>query len=244
MTPALRVAEVSHAFGGTKALEHVSVTVGEGEFVALLGANGAGKTTLFALVTRLYDNVSGTIEVFGHDVRRTPGPALAELGVVFQTRALDADLSVAQNFAYHAALHGLSRPMARERADAVAAAVGLGALQRRRVRQLSGGQQRRAEIARALLHQPRLLLLDEPTVGLDVHARREVVRLVRQLAAEAGVGVLWATHILDEVEPADRVVILHQGQVLADATAAEISGEGGLPERFLSLTGLERDGLR
>ena len=152
--------------------------------MALLGVNGAGKTTLFSLITRLYDNVSGRIEVSGHDLRRAPGPALAEMGVVFQTRALDADLTVAQNLAYHAALHGLSASLARRRAVEVAAQVGLSELLRSRVARLSGGQQRRAEIARALLHSPGLLLLDEATTGLDVQSRREVVRIVRGLAAQ------------------------------------------------------------
>ena len=244
MTPALEVADVSHAFGKLKALDDVSLAVAEGEFVALLGVNGAGKTTLFSLITRLYDNVSGRIEVFGHDLRRAPGPALAELGVVFQSRALDVDLTVAQNLAYHAALHGLPRAEARARAEAATATVGLSDLRRTRVGQLSGGQARRAEIARALLHRPRLLLLDEATVGLDVRSRREVVRLVRGLAAEQQVGVLWATHLFDEIEPEDKVVVLHRGRVLAAGRAARIADGRGLAERFLDMTGLDREAVQ
>ncbi len=243
MTPVLAVSGVSHAFGKLKALDDVSLTVEEGSFVALLGVNGAGKTTLFSLVTRLYDNVTGSIEVFGHDLRRAPGPALAEMGVVFQSRALDADLTVSQNLAYHAALHGLSRTLARTRATEVTAQVGLTELARTRVSRLSGGQQRRAEIARALLHRPRLLLLDEPTVGLDVQSRAEVVRAVRALAAQQGVGVLWATHLLDEIEPTDRVVLLHKGRVLADQPAADLAGPRGLADAFLERTGLTREAL-
>ena len=243
MTPALSVEHVSHAFGNVRALDDVSLTVEQGAFVGLLGVNGAGKTTLFSLVTRLYDNVSGQIAVLGHDVRRDPGGALAELGVVFQSRALDADLTVAQNLAYHAALHGLPRAVARRRASETVAAVGLAEATHKRVASLSGGQQRRAEIARALLHQPRLLLLDEATVGLDVSSRREVVRLVRELSARHGVGVLWATHIFDEVEPTDRVVVLHRGRVLADTPAAEIAGRRGLADSFLAMTGLEPEAL-
>ena len=113
----------------------------------------------------------------------------------------------------------------------------------KRVAELSGGQQRRAEIARALLHQPRLLLLDEATAGLDVRSRREVGRSVRDLARREGVGILWATHLLDEIEPEDIVVILHRGRVLATGTAAEIAGSDGLAERFLAMTGLEREAL-
>jgi ABC-2 type transport system ATP-binding protein len=243
VTAALAVEDVSHSFGRLKALDGVSLTVGEGEFVALLGVNGAGKTTLFSLVTRLYDNVTGRIEVFGHDLRRSPGPALAELGVVFQSRALDADLTVAQNLSYHARLHGLARATIRERSDAVLAQVGLSDLRRTRVARLSGGQQRRAEIARALLHRPRLLLLDEPTVGLDVQSRREVLRIVRALAAETGVGVLWATHLFDEIEPGDKVVLLHRGRVLSTDRADAIAGGRGLAEAFLERTGLEREAV-
>ena len=238
MTSVLEVSGVSHAFGRLKALDDVSLTVGEGAFVALLGVNGAGKTTLFSLVTRLYDNVSGRIAVCGRDLRSHPGPALAEMGVVFQSRALDADLSVAQNLAYHAALHGLPRSLARNRAREVLAQVELGDLSRTRVSRLSGGQQRRAEIARALLHEPSLLLLDEPTVGLDVRSRAEVVRAVRALAADAGVGVLWATHLLDEIEPADQVVVLHKGRVLATGRAERLAGRHGLARTFLEMTGL------
>lgn len=243
MTEALSVRGVSHSFGATRALDDVSLTVEEGAFVALLGVNGAGKTTLFSLVTRLYDNVTGEIRVFGHDLRRNPGPALAELGVVFQSRALDGDLTVAQNLSYHAALHGLPRRVARERSDAALAAVGLEPQRGKRVAALSGGQQRRAEIARALLHQPRLLLLDEPTVGLDVKSRREVVRLVRALVRDTGVGVLWATHLFDEIEDDDEVVLLHRGRVLETGRARAIAGERGLAESFLAMTGIEREML-
>jgi ABC-2 type transport system ATP-binding protein len=243
VSDALVIAKVSHAFGKLKALDEVSLTVAEGEFVALLGVNGAGKTTLFSLATRLYDSVSGRIEVCGHDLRRRPGPALAEIGAVFQSRALDTELTFAQNLAYHAALHGLRRPLARARAAEVAAQVGLADRTRIRVAQLSGGQQRRAEIARALLHRPRLLLLDEATVGLDVQSRREVIRLVRTLVADTGVGVLWATHLLDEIEPDDRVVLLHQGRVLATDTARNLAAGRSLPEAFLAITGLEPESL-
>ena len=243
LTDALAVAHVSHAFGKVQALDDVSLTVPHGGFVALLGVNGAGKTTLFSLATRLYDNVSGRIEVCGHDLRRDPGAALGGLGVVFQSRALDADLTLAQNLAYHAALHGLDRATARARAAETTAQVGLADRLRTPVGQLSGGQQRRAEIARALLHRPRLLLLDEATAGLDVQSRREVARLVRSLAADAGVGVLWATHLFDEIEPGDTVVLLHRGRVLATDSAARLAGDRGLAEAFLGLTGLDRESL-
>lgn len=237
-SPALEVLGVSHAFGRVTALREVSLVVPRGRFVALLGVNGAGKTTLFSLVTRLYDNTSGVIRVAGHDLRRAPGAALARLGVVFQTRALDGDLTVAQNLAYHAALHGIDRATARARMAEVLAEVGLSDKAKMKVAALSGGQQRRAEIARALMNRPDLLLLDEATTGLDVRSRREVLALVRGLT-EGGVSVLWATHILDEIAPEDLVYILHQGVVLAQGTARDLAGNEGLTRAFLSLTGAE-----
>jgi len=233
----LSIAGVSHSFGKTKALDDVSLEVGEGRFVGLLGVNGAGKTTLFSLITRLYDNVSGSIQVCGYDVRREAGPALAQLGVVFQSRSLDMNLTVRQNFRYHGALHGIGRREAMKRGDEALERVALLDRADAKVATLSGGQVRRAEIARALLHDPKLLLLDEATVGLDVQSRRDVVSAVRGLASDRKVGVLWATHLFDEIEPADDVVVLHKGAVLAKGRASGISGESSLSETFLSLTG-------
>lgn len=237
---ALRVAGVSHRFGATEALRDVSFQVGKGEFCALLGVNGAGKTTLFSLITRLYDSSSGLIGVAGYDARRQPSKALARLGVVFQSRALDGDLTLRQNLAYHAALHGMGGTAARRRIAEVTGLVGLSGKEADRVSTLSGGQLRRAEVARALLHRPELLLLDEATAGLDLRARAELVALVRRLIAEEGVSTLWATHIFEEIAPEDHVVILHKGEVLADGRASEIAAGMTLAGRFLDLTGAGR----
>ena len=239
-TPALRVDGVSHSFGTRRALDDVSLTVAPGTFCALLGLNGAGKTTLFSLVTRLYDNVSGTIEVFGHDVRRRPSQALSHLGVVFQNRTVDPDLTIMQNMMYHAALHGLPRKLARDRAMNELERIGLLDRVGDKVRQLSGGQARRVEIARALLHKPSLLLLDEPTVGLDIGARQDIVSHVRRLMREDNLGVLWATHLIDEVEDDDMTVVLHTGKVLSTGPVSSVieeTGTGNLRAAFNSLTG-------
>jgi ABC-2 type transport system ATP-binding protein len=238
--PALRVEGVSHAFGARRALEDVGLTVPAGSFTALLGLNGAGKTTLFSLVTRLYGNRTGSIRVLGADVRRAPAAALARLGVVFQARTLDLDLTVRQNLLYHAALHGIGPGEARRRAEALLARIGLAARAREKVRKLSGGQMRRIEIARALLHAPSLLLLDEPTVGLDVEARQSLIAEVRRLVAEARLGVLWATHLIDEIRPGDRVVVLHRGRVLAEGSYDDIlrrTGATDLEAAFRRLIG-------
>lgn len=238
MTAALQIDHVSHNFGAVQALDDVSLTVPRGGFTALLGVNGAGKTTLFSLITRLYDNRSGVIRVGGHDLRREPSKALARLGVVFQSRAMDADLTIRQNLIYHASLHGIPGRIARPRIAQVLDQVDLADKSDARVTALSGGQSRRAEIARALIHRPDLLLLDEATVGLDVKSRAEVLALTRRLIARDGVSALWATHIMDEIAPDDDLVILHRGQVLRQGRADAIAGSQGLTQAFLDMTGV------
>ncbi len=240
VTPALCVEAVSHAYGDRRALVDVSLSVPRGGFVALLGLNGAGKTTLFSLVTRLFDTRYGRIGVQGFDVSRHPSAALAELGVVFQARTLDLDITVRDNLLYHAALHGMGGQRARARAAAVLDDVGLADRARDKARVLSGGQMRRVEIARALVHEPSVLVLDEPTVGLDVASKATIVEQVRTQARTRGVAVLWATHLLDEIEPGDHVVVLHHGRVLAAGEMSEIvtgTGATDLRAAFRSLTG-------
>jgi ABC-2 type transport system ATP-binding protein len=195
-SPALAIEGVSHHYGPRQALADVSLSIPPATFVVLLGLNAAGKSTLFSLVTRLFATQRGQIRIFGHDIARAPGAALRLLGVVFQLRTLDLDLSVMQNLTYHAALHGIGRRTALERANDLLARIELADRAKDKIRNLSGGQMRRVEIARALLHRPRLLLLDEPTVGLDIKARADILSHVRSLVADEGVSVLWAPTLL------------------------------------------------
>jgi len=237
--PALEIAGLSHGFGKKTVLHGVDMTVPAGGFTVLLGPNGAGKTTLYSLITRLYDRREGDIRVFGEDVSARPGPAMRRLGVVFQQRTLDMDLTVRQNLKYHGALHGMDGAQVRRRADAALERVSLADRKADKVRTLSGGQMRRLEIARSLMHGPRLLLLDEPTVGLDIESRQDVISHVRQLCADEDIGVLWATHLIDEVGPEDRVIVLHQGRVQAEGPVAEVvraSGEADIGAAFRRLT--------
>jgi ABC-2 type transport system ATP-binding protein len=228
-TPAFSVEVLGHRFGQRRVLKDVTFSIAPGDFTVLLGLNGAGKTTLFSLATRLYAQAEGTIRIFGMDIRERASECLRQMGIVFQQPTLDLDLTVDQNLFYHSALHGLSHREARQRIAVEAERVGLIEQRAEKVRRLSGGQRRRVEIARALLHQPSLLLLDEPTVGLDIASRQFMLDHVRRLCREQRIAALWATHLIDEVGEGARVVVLHKGEVLADSAAAQLLGEMRAP---------------
>ena len=231
----LTVEDISHDWGARRALDGVSFSVEPGRFCALLGPNGAGKSTLFGVLTRLFAPRAGRIVIAGHDMGREPSAALARMGVVFQASTLDLDLSVKRNLLYFAALHGLSGREAETRAMAALDRLGMAERAGEKAAKLNGGHRRRMEIARALVHRPKVLLLDEPTVGLDAASRVAITQHVHDLAAE-GLTVLWSTHLVDEVRAQDRLVILHRGRVLADGEAGDIGGDD-LNQRFLALTG-------
>lgn len=221
-TVALKVEDLSFSYPAKKALDNVNFTVAAGECTLLLGPNGAGKSTLFSLITRLYDTRAGKIELCGFDVKHQTRLALANLGVVFQQTTLDLDLTVTQNLRYHAALHGMSRRLANQRITEELERLNMLERRNEKVRQLNGGHKRRVEIARALLHKPSLLLLDEPTVGLDVPSRQAIVEHVHKLASEQKLAVLWASHLIDEIYPDDHLLILHKGQIKAKGTIPEV----------------------
>ncbi|MFC0220063.1 ABC transporter ATP-binding protein [Pseudochelatococcus lubricantis] len=226
---------LTHDWGSRRALDNVGFRVEPGRFCALLGPNGAGKSTLFGLLTRLFTPRAGRIVIAGHDLAREPSAALARIGVVFQQSTLDLDLTVRRNLLYFAALHGLSGREAGMRITAALERLGMAERAHERAAALNGGHRRRMEIARALIHRPSVLLLDEPTVGLDAAARRAITDHVHALARDDGLTVLWATHLVDEVRADDRLAILHRGRVLADGEAGEIGG-ADLTARFLALT--------
>lgn len=221
-TAALAIDDLSFSYSGKKALDRISFEVKSSECTLLLGPNGAGKSTLFSLITRLYDSRDGKIQLCGHDVKKETGLALGKLGVVFQQTTLDLDLTVMQNLRYHTALHGLGCRLANQRIQEELERMNMYERRSEKIRQLNGGHRRRVEIARALLHKPALLLLDEPTVGLDVPSRHSIVEHVHQLVTEGGLAVLWATHLMDEIYPDDQLVILHKGQVKGKGTVDDL----------------------
>jgi ABC-2 type transport system ATP-binding protein len=237
---ALEVSHLSHRFGGRAALADVSFAIPQGSFAVLLGLNGAGKTTLMSLATGLYHAQSGSISVFGHSLQHQPTAALGRMGVVFQQPTLDLDLTVQENLRYHAHLHGMPPALWRERQKLELGRLDLLDRIDEPVRKLSGGLRRRVELARALLHRPTLLLLDEATVGLDLATRNAILVHVRKICAEQNVAVLWATHLLDEIEPTDQLIVLHRGAVLYDGAAASLppqAAAGSIADAFMTLVG-------
>ncbi len=183
---------------------------------------------------------SGRIEIMGHNMRSDPVPALAKLGIVFQQPTLDLELSVTGNLLFHAGLHGIPRGVAKERIARELVWLGLAERAHDKAAQLSGGNRRRVELARALLHEPRVLLMDEPTVGLDPASRSDLLTQMLKLRAERSVAVLWATHLCDEVPEADRVIVLHRGKILADTTPAQLvarAGKSTIEQAILAMTG-------
>jgi ABC-2 type transport system ATP-binding protein len=231
---------VVKSYGANKAVNGVSFKAYAGEFIALLGPNGAGKSTLFQLLSGLFVADSGRIEVMGNDMSRNAVPALSRLGIVFQQPTLDLELSVTANLLFHAGLHGMPRAEARARIEKELERLGLKERAGDKTAQLSGGNRRRVELARALLHDPRVLLMDEPTVGLDPQSRTDLVKLLLAMRSERSVAVLWATHLVDEVVDADRVIVMHRGKVLADTTPAKLKADAAtvtLEEAFLKMTG-------
>jgi ABC-2 type transport system ATP-binding protein len=212
-------------YGTRVALDALDLTLRRGEFTALLGPNGAGKSTLFQVLTGLFAADEGEVEVAGHSLRHDAPAALRHIGVVFQQIALDLDLSVERNLRFQADLHGLPRATARARIAELSAALGI-----------TGDL---VELVRALLHAPQVLLMDEASVGLDPQSRRDLTAAIRADMSARSTCVLWATHLVEEAEAADRVLVLHRGRLLADGTPDAVRrqlGGDSLEEAFITAT--------
>jgi ABC-2 type transport system ATP-binding protein len=235
----LLVRSLVKRYGASVALAGLDLSLPPRCLVVLLGPNGAGKSTLFQVLSGLFVADEGEVEVDGLSLRTQATRALRHIGVVFQQMSLDLDLSVRRNLQFHADLHGLPRAQAAARIADGSAAMGLAADLARPVRELSGGNRRKVELVRALLHRPALLLMDEPTVGLDPKSRRDLMAAIRADIAQRGTTVLWATHLVEEAEQADRVLLLHRGRLLADGTPVDVTaalGGATLEQAFIDAT--------
>ena len=235
----LVITGLAKSFGARRAVDSVSFGVASGEFVALLGPNGAGKSTLFQMLSGLFVPDEGTAVVAGSDIGQSPIPALAKLAIVFQQPALDLDLSIAANMRFQTDLHGIARTEAKTRIAHWLERFGLTDRASEICRQLSGGTRRKVELARALLSEPQLLLMAEATVGIDPASRASILSDVKALCRERGMGVLWATHLVDEAEAADRIVVMAAGKVRFDGTPKELIKQNrhtNLTDAFLDLT--------
>lgn len=224
----MNVIEIEHLkkyYGEVKAVDDISFTVGKGEFFAFLGVNGAGKSTTISILCGRQKRDGGTVKIEGMELEEHADEIKNRLGVVFQSSALDMPLSVGDNLRYRASLYGITGAAYKKRLEELTALFHLEEILRRPVGKLSGGQKRRADIARALIHEPEILILDEPTTGLDPQTRKSVWETVHKLRAEREMTVFLTTHYMEEAGDADKVVILDGGKILANATPLELKNK-------------------
>jgi ABC-2 type transport system ATP-binding protein len=227
-SPAVEIAHLAHRYGEREAIHDLSLSIAEREIFAVLGPNGSGKTTLFRVLSTLIPLQQGEVRIFGHDLRREGSAIRSQLGIVFQSPSIDKKLTVLENVVHHGRLYGLNGRELRNRADEMLARLGLADRRRELVEQLSGGLRRRVELATGMLHRPRLLLLDEPSTGLDPGARSDLWQYLEQVREADGVTVVVTTHLLDEAQRADRIAIMHTGNLAAlDTPAALQAAVGG-----------------
>lgn len=225
--PAVDIRDLTHRYGEHEALRSVTLSVTPGHLYGLLGPNGGGKTTLFRILSTLLQPTSGTAHVFGIDTVSEPAQVRQRLGVIFQQPALDDALTVTENLHFHGALYGMSGSALRSRIEELLAAFGLTERADNHIKTLSGGLQRRVDLVRGLLHRPELLLLDEPTTGLDPVARRSFWQLLNRTRRQEGTTMLLATHLLDEADPCDEVGIIDRGRLVAQGTPESLKAALG-----------------
>jgi len=227
-SPAVEIAHLAHRYGEREAIHDLSFSIAQREIFAVLGPNGSGKTTLFRVLSTLIPLQQGEVRILGHDLRREASAIRSQLGIVFQSPSIDKKLTVMENVIHHGRLYGLNGRELRSRADEMLTRLGLADRQRELVEKLSGGLRRRVELATGMLHRPRLLLLDEPSTGLDPGARSDLWQYLEQVRDADGVTVVVTTHLLDEAQRADRIAIMHSGNLAAlDTPVALQAAVGG-----------------
>lgn len=222
MQPLLTISHLNKSFGHLHAVRDLSFHVDKGQLFAFLGVNGAGKSTTISMICGQLRPDSGTISINGRQTASSLREVKASLGVVFQDSLLDKDLSVEDNLRYRAALYGIHGRDFRKRYRRLASALDLDPLAKQEVRKLSGGQRRRVDIARAIIHEPSLLILDEPTTGLDPQTRRDLWNVIRSLQNERGITVLLTTHYMEEAAQADYSIIIDKGRIIAQGTPLDL----------------------
>lgn len=248
---AVQVENLSYRYGERVALKAISFAVARGEIFGLLGPNGGGKTTLFRILSTLLQPEGGSARIFGADVAAEPLAVRRRIGVVFQNQSLDRRLTAEENLVHQGHLYGLKGAVLSERISHVLDRLGIAARRGEVVEKLSGGLRRRVELAKGLIHQPELLLLDEPSTGVDPGARLDFWEYLKLLRREEGVTILLTTHLLDEADKCDRLAVLDEGSIVAEGTPqalkSSIGGDvvwltSGSPED-LALRITERFGL-
>jgi len=241
MENVISVKDSSKKFKDFTAVDNISFDVHAGEIFAFLGPNGAGKSTTIKMLTTLLHPTHGTLLLSGHDVMKEQDAARKVFGIVFQDPSLDDDLTAYENLELHAVLYGVDKKTMRQRIEELMTLVELWDRKNSRVKTFSGGMKRRLEIARGLLHHPKILFLDEPTLGLDAQTRKLLWNYVEKLNESEGMTIFFTTHYLEEAEAiADRIAIIDHGKIVAMGTTEELkqqTGTDNLEEAYLSLTG-------
>ncbi len=238
---AVQVDQLSFSYGERKALDNVDFEVSRGEIFGLLGPNGGGKTTLFRILSTLLPPESGTARIFGSDVTQEPLEVRRNIGVVFQNQSLDRRLSVEENLGYQGMLYGITGDALKKRIAAAVERTGVADRLKDKVEELSGGLRQRVELAKSLLHQPQLLLLDEPSTGVDPGVRLDFWRYLEGMRSDQGSTVLLTTHLLEEADKCDRLAILDRGHLIAVGTPAELKSRIG--GDIVSLGSADLDGV-
>jgi len=227
ITPVISVEHLVHRYGDRSALNGVSFDVRPAELFGLLGPNGSGKTTLFRILSTLMLPTGGRATIMGCDAAREPARLRRQIGVVFQAQSIDLKLTAYENLWHQGHLYGLQGAALKKRIQEILSRVGLADRAKELVETFSGGMQRRIELAKGLLHHPGVLLLDEPTTGLDPGARRDLWQYLKMLRDEEHVSVLVTTHLMEEAERCDRLAIMNEGSLVALGTPAELKSEIG-----------------